>query len=122
MMSDDYRDRIIEYAHLKKGSESSFPFDEVTEVFKVSGRIFMLVNNEEQFEISLKCDPQRAVELRSMFGFIRPGYHLNKKHWITVSIDSSMDIGFYEELIDHSYLQVVSKLTKAERAYLKDTD
>jgi predicted DNA-binding protein (MmcQ/YjbR family) len=121
-MSDDYRDRIIEYAHLKKGSESSFPFDEVTEVFKVSGRIFMLVNNEEQFEISLKCDPQRAVELRSMFGFIRPGYHLNKKHWITVSIDGSMDIGFYEELIDHSYLQVVSKLTKAERAYLKDTD
>lgn len=122
MMSDDYRDRIIEYAHLKKGSESSFPFDEVTEVFKVSGRIFMLVNNEEPFEISLKCDPQRAVELRSMFGFIRPGYHLNKKHWITVSIDGSMDIGFYEELIDHSYLQVVSKLTKAERAYLKDTD
>ena len=122
MMSDDYRDRIIEYAHLKKGSESSFPFDEVTEVFKVSGRIFMLVNNEEPFEISLKCDPQRAVKLRSMFGFIRPGYHLNKKHWITVSIDGSMDIGFYEELIDHSYLQVVSKLTKAERAYLKDTD
>jgi len=121
-MSDDYRDRIIEYAHLKKGSESSFPFDEVTEVFKVSGRIFMLVNNEEPFEISLKCDPQRAVELRSMFGFIRPGYHLNKKNWITVSIDGSMDIGFYEELIDHSYLQVVSKLTKAERAYLKDTD
>lgn len=121
-MSVDYRDRIMEYAHLKKGSLSSFPFDDVTEVFKVSGRIFMLVNNKEPFEISLKCNPQRAVEIRTMFGFIRPGYHLNKKHWITVAIDGSMDIGFYEELIDHSYLQVLSKLTKAERDELKGTD
>ncbi|MBP1920937.1 MmcQ/YjbR family DNA-binding protein [Youngiibacter multivorans] len=121
-MSDKYRDMIMGHALSKKKAVSSFPFDDTTEVFKVSGRIFMLVNNEEPFEISLKCDPQRAVELRSMFGFIRPGYHLNKKHWITVVVDGSMGIGFYEELIDHSYLQVVNKLTRAERDELRDTE
>ncbi|ETA81016.1 MmcQ/YjbR family DNA-binding protein [Youngiibacter fragilis] len=121
-MSENYRDMIIGHALSKKRAVSSFPFDDTTEVFKVSGRIFMLVNKEEPFEISLKCDPQRAVELRSMFGFIRPGYHLNKKHWITVAVEGSMGIGFYEELIDHSYQQVVNKLTKSEKDELRDTE
>lgn len=109
---------ILDYAKSKEKAYGDFPFDEVTEVVKVMGRIFLLVNEEEPLEISLKCDPFRSVELRSIFGFIRPGYHLNKKHWITVTVDGKMEKGFYFELIDHSYEMVVKKMTKAERMSL----
>jgi predicted DNA-binding protein (MmcQ/YjbR family) len=109
---------ILDYAKSKEKAYGDFPFDEVTEVVKVMGRIFLLVNEEEPLEISLKCDPFRSVEMRSIFDFIRPGYHLNKKHWITVTVDGKMEKGFYFELIDHSYEMVVRKMTKAERMSL----
>lgn len=116
--SEDFKKTIISYAMSKKKAVSDFPFDEVTEVIKVMGKIFLLVNNEEPFEISLKCNPMKSIELRELFEFIRPGYHLNKKHWITVTLNNSMPIEFFYELIDHSYEEVVKKLTKEKKQEL----
>lgn len=116
--SEDLKKTILNYATSKKRAVSDFPFDEVTEVIKVMGKIFLLVNNEEPFEISLKCNPMKSIELRELFDFIRPGYHLNKKHWITVTLNNSMPIEFFYELIDHSYEEVVKKLTKEKKQEL----
>jgi len=110
--------KILKYAMSKKRAVSEFPFDEETEVIKVMGKIFLLVNNEEPFEISLKCNPMKSIELRELFAFITPGYHLNKKHWITVTVNNSMPIEFFFELIDHSYEEVVKKLTKEKKGEL----
>lgn len=116
--NEDLKKTILTYATSKKKAVSDFPFDEVTEVIKVMGKIFLLVNSEEPFEISLKCNPMKSVELRELFEFIRPGYHLDKKHWITVTLNNSMPMEFFYELIDHSYEEVVKKLTKDQRQEL----
>lgn len=112
------KNKILKHAMSKKKALNDFPFDEETEVIKVMGKIFLLVNNEEPFEISLKCNPMKSIELRELFEFITPGYHLNKKHWITVTVNNSMPIEFFFELIDHSYEEVVKKLTKEKKGEL----
>jgi len=116
--NEKFKITILKYALSKKKAVSDFPFDEETEVLKVMGKIFLLVNSEEPFEISLKCNPMKSIELRELFEFIRPGYHLNKKHWITVTLNNSMPIEFFFELIDHSYDEVVKKLTKEKKGEL----
>jgi predicted DNA-binding protein (MmcQ/YjbR family) len=93
-----------------------FPFDEITLVFKVLGKIFALSGLERQPpEVNLKCDPERAIELREEYdGTIISGFHMNKKHWNTVEINSlSRDLII--ELIDHSYDLVVKGLPKKLR-------
>ncbi|MGB4590508.1 MAG: MmcQ/YjbR family DNA-binding protein [Clostridiaceae bacterium] len=116
--NENLKKTILKYALSKKKAVSEFPFDEETEVIKVMDKIFLLVNNEEPFEISLKCNPVKSIELRELFEFITPGYHLNKKHWITVTVNRSMPIEFFFELIDHSYAEVVKKLTKVKKEEL----
>ena len=100
----------------KKGVTEEFPFDEHTLVFKVMGKMFALVPLERvPSQCNLKCDPDRALELREEYdGLIIPGYHMSKKHWNTLVLDSlppKLIIG----LIDHSYDLVVAKLPKAIR-------
>jgi len=119
--NENLKKTILKYALSKKEAVSDFPFDEVTEVIKVMGKIFMLVNNDEPFEISLKSNPMKSIELRELFEFITPGYHLNKKHWITVTVNNSMPIEFFFELIDHSYDEVVKKLTKEKKEELLES-
>jgi len=82
---------IREYCLLKKGVTEEFPFDEETIVFKVMGKIFLLTNiNDPEISVNLKCDPEKAIELREKYESVRPGYHMNKKHWNTVIIDGSI--------------------------------
>ncbi len=95
-----------------------FPFDEETLVFKVGGKIYLLTGLTGQFYINLKCDPEYAIELREAHAAVRPGYHMNKKHWNTVDVDGSLSDGFLCELIAHSYQQVVKTLTKKIRVEL----
>ena len=99
-----------EYCLKKKGVTEEFPFDEYTLVFKVAGKIFALTNLDGEWKLSLKCDPTKAVELREQHSEIRPGYHLNKAHWNTVSMHGSLSKRLILELIDHSYELVVAKL------------
>lgn len=97
----------------KKGVTEEFPFDEVTLVFKVMGKMFALIGLERpEASINLKCDPDRALDLRDEYDDIIPGFHMSKKHWNTVYTERGLEDDLIKELIDHSYDLVVSKLTK----------
>ena len=110
---------IRSYCTQKKGVSESFPFDEDTLVFKVGRKMFALTGlNAVPLSINLKCNPERALELRASYPAIRPGYHMNKKHWNTVTIDGSLPTSLIWELIDHSYDLVYKSLTKKERENL----
>lgn len=108
------------YCLSKKAVTEEFPFDEVTLVFKVMGKIFAITGlDAEEFRVNLKCDPEYALELREEYGDIIPGWHMNKKHWNTVYFENELETSFLCELIDHSYAMVVKKLKKADREILE---
>ena len=106
MNIEDFR----EYCIRKPGVTEEFPFDEFTLVFKVMGKMFALANLDGEWGLALKCDPDRAIELREQFPAIRPGYHMSKVHWNSIAMDGSLSQNLILELIDHSYQLVVNKL------------
>ncbi len=99
-----------EYCISKPGVTEEFPFDEVTLVFKVMGKMFALTNLDGDWSLNLKCDPQHAIELREKYRAIQPGYHMHKAHWNTLMMDGSLSQKLILELIDHSYQLVFNKL------------
>jgi len=113
-------EEIRNYCLLKKGTTEELPFDPVTLVFKVLGKIYALTNLEGDLSINLKCDPEKAIALREQNPCIQPGYHMSKVHWNTVNIDGSIKSDFLNEMIDHSYDLVVSKLTKKQKNQLEN--
>lgn len=106
---------IREYCLKKKEVTEGFPFNETALVFKVCGKMFALLDLEASLRISLKCNPEKAIELRERYSSVIPGYHFNKKHWNTIYIDGSVNEKLLFEWIDHSYNLVVSKLPKQDR-------
>lgn len=105
----------------KKGVTEEFPFDETTLVFKVMGKMFALtgLDSDEQ-TINLKCNPEYVIELREEFGDdIYPGWHMSKKHWNTVRYAGGLKDDFVKKLVNHSYEQVISGLTKKLKAELE---
>ena len=101
-----------------KGAEECFPFDEDTLVFKVMNKMFAytsLTPTDEGFRVNLKCDPEKAIELREKYSSVIPGYHSNKKYWNTIYLDGDMhddEINFW---INHSVEEVIKKLPKKQR-------
>lgn len=112
-------EELRDYCLNKKGVTECFPFDQVTLVFKVMNKMFALTSLDKEFSINLKCEPNKAIELREQHNSIKPGFHMNKKHWNTVYVDGRLSDNFIKELIDHSYDQVVLKLTKKDKTELK---
>ncbi|MCP9950669.1 MmcQ/YjbR family DNA-binding protein [Actinomadura madurae] len=111
------RDRVIAECLAKPGAAEDYPFGDEVAVFKVAGRMFALVPlGAEPGSVSLKCDPDLAADLRRRYNAVAPGYHLNKRHWNTVTLDGSVPGEEVLEMIDHSY--VVARLTKAQREAL----
>ena len=108
-----------EYCIEKTGVSETFPFDETTLVFKVMGKMFSLTDLEGDFSINLKCDPQKAFELREHYPSVIPGYHMNKNHWNTVMVDGSVSDDLLKQWIDHSYELVVAGLTRKLRMQLE---
>ncbi len=109
-------EEIREYCLKKSQVTEGFPFDESTLVFKVAGKIFLICGlNSEVPQINLKCDPERAIELREMYTGILPGYHMNKKHWNTVYLNDDVNADLLIELINHSYEMVIKGLPKKVR-------
>jgi predicted DNA-binding protein (MmcQ/YjbR family) len=107
---------VIAECSAKPASVEDYPFGDQVAVFKVAGRMFALVLlGPPPGIVSLKCDPDLAAELRARYTAITPGYHLNKRHWNTVTLDGSVPDDELQELVDHSYELVVARLTKAER-------
>ena len=106
-------EELRNYCLAKKGTEETFPFDSETLVFKVMGKMYALIPLERvPPQCNLKCDPERAIELREEYdGVITPGYHMSKKHWNTLFLEN-LPPKFIIELVNHSYDLVVSGLTK----------
>ncbi|MCB0153612.1 MAG: MmcQ/YjbR family DNA-binding protein [Anaerolineae bacterium] len=103
----------------KKGVTEEQPFGPEVLVFKVLGKMFALLAWQERpLHLSLKCDPDLAITLRSQYPAVTPGYHLNKKHWNTLTLDGSLPEAEVLGLIDHSYALVVKTLKKADREKL----
>jgi predicted DNA-binding protein (MmcQ/YjbR family) len=104
------------YCLRKKGAVEDFPFDAETLVFKVGSKMFALTNlNKSPLQVNLKCEPYLAEELRREFSSIKPGFHMNKKHWNTVVIDGTLDDGKVFWMIDMSYNLVFNTLRKIDR-------
>ena len=111
---------IRNYCLSKKRTEECLPFDEVTLVFKVMGKIFALMNLNGDLSINLKCNPEKAIDLREHNLAIVPGYHMNKKHWNTLFIDGSLSDKLIFELIDESYLLIIDSLSKKQKLRLEE--
>ena len=110
-----------QYCLAKKGVTESFPFDNETLVFKVMNKIFALMSLERMpFSVNLKCDPERAIELREEHGEVQPGYHMNKKHWNTVNFEGNLSPKLLREMIDHSYELIVASLPKKVQRELEE--
>ncbi len=111
--------RLREHCLSYPGSAETFPFGPETSVFKVAGKMFALSRLAGRpLEISLKCEPTLAQQLRETHAAIRPGYHLNKQHWNTVTVDGSITEQMLKDLIEDSYDLVVSRLSEARRREL----
>ena len=108
-----------EYCLAKRGATESTPFGEDVLVFKVGGKMFALAALDEvPATVNLKCDPDLALELRDRYEQVRPGYHMNKKHWNTVEIESQISAVELRKMIDHSYELVVKSLPRKSRERL----
>ena len=109
-------EQLREYCLSKPGTEETLPFGPDTLVYKVCGKVFLLTGlDSEEFRFNVKCDPDKAIELREQFSCVLPGYHMNKKHWNTIIVDGSVSSKQLKEWIDHSYELVVESLSKKIR-------
>lgn len=95
---------ITDYCLAKDNVEESFPFGEDTLVFKVKGKMFLLMGlSGDPLQFNVKCDPAKALQLREKYPCVLPGYHMNKIHWNTIVVDGALDRRTLREMIDHSY-------------------
>ena len=102
-----------------KGTTMDFPFDESTLVYRVGGKMYCLTDiSEARARVNLKCDPLIAHDLREEFEDVIPGYHMNKVHWNTVSLDGGVPEERIRWMIDHSYALVLASLSKRDREAL----
>jgi predicted DNA-binding protein (MmcQ/YjbR family) len=101
---------LREYCLSKPGVEEALPFGPDTLVFKVNGKIFLLTGLDSPgLRFNVKCNPEKAIELREEFPCVLPGYHMNKKHWNTIVVDGSVNDTQLKEWIDHSYELILPK-------------
>ena len=103
---------LCAYAGALPYTEQAFPFGEDILVFKVGGKIFLFVNLSDYNGFNVKCDPEYAINLRESYTGIQPGYHMNKKHWNTISLYTDVNIPLMKQLISHSYDLVYQSLPK----------
>ena len=113
-------DAIRDYCLKKRGKiTEEFPFDDETLVFKVHGKMFLITSvSAHPLSLTLKCDPELAVDLRERYEAVTPGYHTNKRMWNTVVLDGSVPPQEVWKMIDHSYTEVVKGLKRTLREKL----
>ena len=111
-------EQVRAYCLKKKDVTETLPFDEDTPVYKVSGKMFCLANLNPPIFINLKCDPEKAVELREKYEEVQPGYHMNKMHWNSIYLASNILDKIVYGWIDDSYNLTVTKLPKVQKENL----
>ena len=112
-------EEIRDYCLAKPGVTEGLPFGEDTLVFKVGEKFFLLTSLSEGNSFNVKCDPERAIELREQHPEVQPGYHMNKKHWNTVYTNGNLTRRQLYDMIDHSYVLVLNGLPKNIREQIK---
>ncbi|HRG39437.1 MAG TPA: MmcQ/YjbR family DNA-binding protein [Bacteroidia bacterium] len=112
-------EELRNYCLSKKGVTEDLPFGPDTLVFKVMDKIFLLTGMGRPLQFNVKCDPEKAVVLRDQYSCVKPGYHMNKKYWNTVTVDGSVSAKQLQEWINHSYQQVVVGLPKIKQKELQ---
>lgn len=110
----------MRWCNAKKGVTEEFPFGENILVYKVMGKMFALTDVDQFESVNLKVDPEQGVLLQEEYAAVQPGYHMNKKHWITVVMDGSVPNRLLQQWIDNSYNLVVSGLTKKQQIALRE--
>lgn len=114
------KEKLERYLSTLKGSEGSYPFGPEALVFKVMGKMFALVSQKEEIpRVTLKCIPADGELLVGQYESVIPGYYMNKKHWITVSLTGELPEQMITDLANRSYELVVSKLTKVDKKKLE---
>lgn len=117
---------FYEYCISKRGVTEHFPFDDNTLVFKVGDKMFVLSSLKHwelgEPSMNLKCNPERALELRAEYDAVEPGFHMSKVHWNTIAVNSDVNDAFLKELIDHSYDLIFNSLTKKVQAEILALD
>jgi len=109
-------EQLREYCISRPGAEEGFPFGTDTLVFKINNKIFLLVSlNKQPLQFNVKCDPEKALELREQYPCILPGYHMNKKYWNTVVVDGSLTVKQLQSYIDDSYMLVAGSKAKVKK-------
>jgi len=108
--------QVQNYLLAKPEAIETFPFGDDIHVFKVKNKMFALLGRRNDLMmLNLKCDPDESVALRDIFPAITQGYHMDKKHWISIYFDGTVPVGEVQRLIDNSFLLVVSKMTKKDQ-------
>ncbi|MDO5074713.1 MAG: MmcQ/YjbR family DNA-binding protein [Bacteroidales bacterium] len=110
-------EEVREYCLAKPGTSEHFPFDEVTLVIKVLDKMFALLPLDSPEWLTLKCDPERAIDLRDQYADILPAFHFNKKYWNQHRFEHLPD-SLVQQLIDHSYEEVVKKMPQKTQRLL----
>lgn len=111
-------EEVRDYCLGIRGAEECFPFDETTIVFKVMGKMFAYMGLEQRaegFMINLKCDPEKAIELREQYECVIPGYHSNKKYWNSIYLERGMPDKELKQWISHSVDEVIKGLPKKKQ-------
>lgn len=117
------RNRVLKLCASFPGAIEDYPFGDEVAVFKVGDRMFALVTlHGDQGVVNLKCDPELALVLRGKYESVRPGYHMNKRHWNSVDIDNSVPDREWRDMVEHSYQLVFNGLPRAQRALLHRLD
>ena len=107
---------LRDYCLSKPDTEETLPFGPDTIVYKVGGKVFLLTGlDSEDLRFNVKCDPEKALELREEYPCVVPGWHMNKKHWNTIVVDGSVSTKQLKEWIDHSYDLVAGSLSKKKK-------
>lgn len=112
-------EEIRDYCLAKPGVTEDMPFGEDTLVFRVGEKLFLLTSLSQGDRINVKCDPERAIELREQHAEVQPGYHMNKRHWNTVHTNGNLTRKQICDMIDHSYELVMKSLPKNIREQIK---
>jgi predicted DNA-binding protein (MmcQ/YjbR family) len=112
-------DWLRNYCLAKKGVEETLPFGPDVLVFKVMGKMFLLCPlSTDLLQFNAKCDPDEAAEMRATYTSVVPGFHMNKNHWNTITVDGSIPVKLLKEWIDRSYELVVKSLSKKAKDLL----
>lgn len=115
-----HEDRIRSLLLAKPEAVEDYPFGPDAAVFKLQGKLFaLLFRQHDQLKLNLKCDPAEAQMLRDVFSAVRPGYHMNKRHWNTVTLDGSLPEGEIRRMLDNSYALILRGLPRAVRLGLE---